>query len=234
MVRVPINKKRHLIALLLTLSIFVIGFLIGYSLQGERINYIQLIGKEQRLEFDSLQLQSLYVSSLLQEENCAAIGKALERNVDTLEKTRARIESFIKDNKGIEEYDLLKREYTLEQLRYWFLARETKTICKQDALSVLYFYASEDVCDDCRTQGSILTNLKNQFHDKVLVFALDASFLQEPLVALVKESFNVTSLPTIIIENEPFPSFTSQDTLGATFCSLLRTQPEICENYDEV
>ncbi len=232
MVRVLVNKRRHLIALLLTLSIFIIGFLLGYSLQGERINYIQLVGKEQRLEFDSLQLQSLYVRSLLQDENCAAIGKALERNVDTLEKTRARIESFIKDNRGIEEYNLLKREYTLEQLRYWLLARETKAICKQDVLSVLYFYASEDVCNDCRTQGSILTNLKNQFQDKVLVFALDASFAQEPVIALVKESFNVTSLPTVILEDRSFTRFTSQDVLGNTFCSLLQNKPEICKDYE--
>ena len=228
MVREPVNKKRHLVALTLTGLIFIIGILIGYSINGARINYIQSIGKEQRLEYDSLQLQSLYVRSLLEEENCEAIGKALDRNIDTLEKTRARIETFIKDAEKKDDYNLLKREYTLEQLQYWLLARETKSRCKENVVLVLYFYSNEDECEDCRTQGAILTTLKNKFNEKVLIFAIDAGFIDEPMVEILKESFNVRYAPTILVEKQKFEGFTEQKSIIEEICKQLGNDAEVC------
>ncbi len=228
MVRVEINKKRHLTAFVITCLVFIIGMLIGYSTSSARINYLQNTGKEQRLEIDSLQLQSLYVRSLLEDENCPAITKTLENNIDTLEKTRARIESFIEDTDNKDDYRLLKREYTLEQLRYWFLARETKKTCEQDVITILYFYSDEEICADCRTQGAILTNLKDVFKNKVLIFALDANFNDEPMVPIITESFNVKKTPTTIVENQKFEGFTEQDILVNEICSGLKEKLGVC------
>jgi thiol-disulfide isomerase/thioredoxin len=229
MVRVKVNKKRHLFALILTIAVFSIGILLGYSINEARVNYLQDVGKQQRLDFDSLRLQNLYVERLLEEENCEAISKTLERNINELEKTRARIESFIQDSGNNEEYKFLKREYILEQLNYWLLARETKESCNDDIVLILYFYTGEEECEDCRTQGAILTNLKEEFKEKVLIFSMDATFYDEAMVSILRESFNVKYVPTIIVGKQKFEGFTKQAILSGEICSLIDDKLEICD-----
>jgi len=228
MVRIRINRKRHLAALLITLVVFSIGILLGYSINEARVNYLQDIGKQQSLDFDSLRLQSLYVERLLEEENCEAIAKTLERNIDNLEKTRARIESFIEDSNKDEDYIYLKREYILDQLNYWMLARETKLSCKDNSVLVLYFYSNEAECEDCRTQGAILTNMKETFKDDILIFSIDATFYDEPMVSILRETFNVKFVPTIMVEKQKFEGFTKQDILVDEVCELLGGDNETC------
>lgn len=228
MVRIRINVRRHITTLILTACIFIIGLLLGLLITSARISYIQNIGKEQRLEYDSLQLQYLYISELLQEQNCPALLKALEENINALEKTRVKLEEFIGAGRQNEDYLILKREYSLAELRYWLLAKQTKEICKKESVSVLYFYSNDEECPDCETQGLILTALKDELKDKLLIFSLDANF-EEPLIAILKESYNITELPAIIIENKKLDGFIKKDELKKEICSYFKTKIKECE-----
>ena len=229
LVRAPVNKKRHLIALGFTLAAFTIGILLGILLTKERLEFSNEISQQQRLELESIQLQYIYITSLLESENCPAILKALEENLNSLEKARIKLENFISQSRN-KEFQLIKRDYVLSEIRYWILAKQTEMICEYDSIKVLFIYSEEEQCGDCPTQGLILTNIKEKLKGKILIFSLDSQ-QEEPMINILKESFNITMVPTIIVKDEKIEGLTTLNELYPKICKYYKDVPEECENY---
>ena len=184
----------------------------------------------QRMDYDSLQLQYLYINTFVQEKNCGAAMKALDKNLNDLELTRMKLEAYLSTPiAGTKEFDVLKREYLQSEVRYWLFLKQTEEVCKneQDSVSVLYFYSNQQ-CPDCVTQGMVLTYLKDKFKEKLLVFALDSDFAQEPLIGILKDSYNITSVPSLIIQNEPYQGLKTKEELLPIICKQYKSQPDGC------
>ncbi len=227
-----ISKDKYLIAALITSVIFLLGFFLGLVIEGERVKYTESISKIQNLDFASIQVQYAYIDELSQEENCQAVQKTFEENIINLEFARERIESFDKNakiNKG--EFDLLKREYILAQLRYWLLARRTKNLCGQDIVSVLYFFSDDKICPDCNSQSFVLTYLKKRFKERLLIFSFDESFEEEPMVSLLKHVYNTTSYPALVIEGKRYGGFRDKKELLSIICGYYYEEIEDCVSY---
>ncbi len=229
-VREPINKKRHLIALLFTLAAFIIGILIGILITNERLDFSNEVSQDQRLELESIQLQYIYITSLLESENCPAILRALEENLNSLEIARIKLENFISQTKN-KEFQFIKRDYVLSEIRYWILAQQTQKVCEDDSLKVLFFYAEEEQCGDCSTQGLILTNIKEKLEEKILIFSLDAQ-QEEPMVQILKQSFNITAVPTIVFKDKKIEGLTKLDELYPLICEEYKEKPEECNKHE--
>ncbi|MAG78450.1 hypothetical protein CL616_03735 [archaeon] len=223
-----ISRNKYIVALIITLAVFVIGVLIGILVTEKRTEFLELSGREQRIDFDSLQLQYLYLTTLSDE--CSAVNKALEGSINRLEQTRVKLEDYIAqsftDNK---DFSLTKREYMLAEMRYWLLALQTKELCKGDTVSLLYFYSNIKECDECDSQGLILTYLKNKFKDKLLIFSLDSDFIEEPVLEIFKEDYNIEEVPTIIIEDQKFEGLTTKEELEKVICSYYEDKPGECD-----
>ena len=223
------NKRRYLIAFLITIGFFTIGILIGFQLSSTRISFLQESATQQRLDFDSLQVQYLYAGKLTEQGNCNAIEATLNTNILNLVRTQERLEQYEKESATqLEAFRILKREYTLAELRYWLLVRETQDICHRDAVTVLYFYSDDQDCPACRTEGFILTYLKKLFKDRLLVFSLDAELVEEPLVNLLLQSYNVTSYPSIVVNDQLYEGFQDKDDVTAYVCNGFDTRHEEC------
>ncbi len=219
-----LSKDKYLIAGAITVGIFLLGLFLGLAIEGKRVSYIESVGRQQNLDFSSLQLQYAFIDQLSQEKNCLAVQKTFEQNINNLESTRTRLENFDRDatlNKN--EFDILKNEYMLAQIRYWLLAERTRNLCGTDIATILYFFSDEKECPDCDKQAFILTYLKKKFKDKLLVFSFDSKFESEPMIPLLKNTYNITKYPTIVIEGKPRNGFVSKD-------SILK---EICDHYKE-
>lgn len=229
MVRIPINKRRHLTALFFTMAIFIIGLLLGLLITGSRVSYISNINQQQKLEYDSLNLQYLYISSLLKKESCSAAIKALEENINKLEEARIKLEGYLSENE-YEEFNILKRDYILSEIRYWLLAKQTKEICLQNNVLILFFYTTKENCLYCSIQGEILTSLKDKFKEKVLIFSLDAEFEKEPMINSLKQTYGITSLPTLVIEDKVYSNLIEEKQLQKIICSQIITSLEECKN----
>lgn len=219
-----LSKEKYVIAGIITLGVFLLGLFLGLTIEGKRVNYIESAGKRQNLDFSSLQLQYAFIDQLSQEKNCLAVQKTFEQNINNLESTRIRLENFGRDatlNKN--ELDILKNEYILAQIRYWLLAERTRTLCGSDIVSILYFFSDESECSDCEKQAFVLTYLKKKFKDRLLIFSFDSKFDNEPMIPLLKNTYNVTAYPTIVIESRPLAGFQDKDVI----------LNEICNNYME-
>ena len=229
-----LSKDKYIIAGAITLGIFLLGLFLGLAIEGKRVNYIESVSRRQNLDFSSLQLQYAFIDQLSQEKNCLAVQNTFEQNINNLESTRIRLENFDREatlNKN--ELDLLKNEYLLAQIRYWLLAERTRDVCGADIVNVLYFFSDEKECHDCERQAFVLTYLKKKFKDKLLIFSFDSKFESEPLIPLLKKTYNVSMYPTIVIEGKPKIQFQDKDTILKEICSYYKEKPEDCAEIDQ-
>jgi hypothetical protein len=219
--------KRHLIALIITLIIFSFGILIGSTLSDERIEFTKTDIERQQIEYQSLQMQLLYLTAQ-EEKNCNVLLNTLERNIYDLENSRVKLENYIQ---GAEDgdYYTIKRDYMLTEIRYWLMTKEAEKVCPSDTVSILYFYETDESCADCSAQGHILTYLKNMFGDKLLVFSLDVNF-DEPMVQILKENYGVEVLPTLVVEDKVLSGLTKKEELIKELCFYYsKTSSELCQ-----
>ena len=224
-----ISRDKYIIAGVITLGIFLLGLFLGLAIEGKRVNYIESLSRKQNLEFSSLQLQYAFIDELSQEKNCLAVQKTFEHNINNLESTRIRLENFDRDSKiNKNEFEILKNEYTLAQIRYWLLAQRTKKLCGNDVVSILYFFSDVKECPDCEKQAFVLTYLKKKFKDKLLVFSFDSKFEDEPMIPLLKKTYDITNYPTIVIEGKPKINFQDKDTILNDICGYDKEKTEHC------
>ncbi len=224
-----LSRGRYIFTGAITLGIFLLGLSLGLVIEGKRVNYIESVSKIQNLEFNSLQLQYAFIDQLSQEKNCLAVQNTFEQNINTFESTRIRLENFYMEaNINKKEFDILKNEYLLAQIRYWLLAEKTKELCGTDIVTILYFFSDEKECPDCERQAFILTYLKKKFTDKLLIFSFDSKFELEPMVPLLKRTYNVTEYPTIVIEGKSKSKFQDKDTILGEMCRHYKNKIEDC------
>lgn len=224
-----ISLKNYIVAGIITLLVFITGLMLGLTTSDKRVSSSEQQINQHRLELDSLQLQYLFIDQQKDKSNCAAISFALEENVKKLAILGDKIESYSEDiNFNELEFNFLKREYTLAQIRYWLVAKKAKQICSTDAVSVFYFYSNEADCFGCSTQSRILTHLKGQFKDKLLVFSLDSSFLQEPLVPILRQTYNIIQFPSIVIEDDTLSGLVEEEELTSELCKRYEIKPSGC------
>ena len=232
MVERKTSKSKYLVAAIITATVFVLGLLLGLLIEGQRVSYIDDVSKEQNLDFNSLQLQYAYIDQLSQENNCQAVSKTFEKNIEGLENTRVRLENFDESSTlNKKDFDLLKREYTLAQIRYWLLAKRTKELCDEEVVSILYFFSDDEECANCNSQAFVLTFLKKQFKEKLLIFSFDSKFEDEPLVNIIKASYEIKRFPTLMIEGKKYEGFTKKEVILEEICPYYESDIEVCEPY---
>jgi len=222
-----LSPKLYLSAGVITVVIFVMGVLAGLVIEGERVEYLQRQDEVQNVNFESIQLQYTYLSSLKENESCPVLANTLNRYIKKTDEMRTRIERYSdKSNIKRDEFSLLKRKYIISQINYWYLARRTKKLCNEDYVTVLFFYDKKDSVS--RNQGFILDYFKKMFGERMLIFALDSKYQEEPMIEMLKKSYEVTDEPTIIVGDQKLEGFQSKDKLKNMFCERYHHKPGEC------
>jgi len=222
-------KGKYLIAGVLTLLIFLLGMLLGLVIEGKRVSFVQTKAEEQKLDFVSLQLQYQLISDLSKQGNCQAVSATFEQFLKELSSTEDRLVAYERDaTVNRQDFRALKQEYIQAQVNYWMLAKKTKNICDRDLVTVLYFYSPSEFCEECDTQGFVLTYLKNIFKEKLLVFSFDSSFKEEQLIDFLINTYNITEYPSLVIEDTKVSGFHESESLMEHICPLYSDKPEAC------
>lgn len=233
MVRRKISKKKYFIAFIITIIIFLSGLFLGFTLTKQRISQVEQVDSVQQLGYESIQLQYLLLKNLETEENCPAAIKTLENNIFELESTRLKLESYIGQslNENDPNFVTIKRKYTLSEIRYWLLTKEAEKICKKNFISILYFYSNNN-CNDCGAQGTILNFIKDKFEEKTLIFALDSDFKsKEPIIDVLEKAFKIERTPTLIIAGEKFEGLTEKEKILKKICPLYESPSDVCTGF---
>jgi len=225
------QKRRYVMAAALTGIIFVLGLLLGLVIEFQRIGFVQQNKEIQDLDYESLQIQYMYIDLLGQEKNCQAMIQTFDKSVNSLEATRNRIEQYSQGsmiNKN--DFDILQKEYSLAQIRYWLLARKTKSLCNTNIATILYFFGPDEICSKCNEQAFVLTYLKKRLKDNLLNFVLRGD-QEEPMVTILKANYNITQYPTLIIGEKKFEGFISRSDILAEVCSISSAHIDDCKPY---
>ncbi len=204
--------RRQILALALVLSValYLAGLFSGLSASNlareqSRQDFSFLVGYVDTLENElgSLQIQEAFVNSLDETRRCEFAEQRFSQVAEQLNYYWSvfptRLEEFERSHTLTPEYLKLKNDYTKLSLRAWIIARDNYERCNSDTIPILYFYNAS--CEQCPVQGEILDGVKKALqtgNKTVLAFTLDLD-QDEPSLPLIKEYYNVTEAPAIIV-----------------------------------
>ncbi len=226
MVKREFDKSRYVVVGIITFLVFLLGLTLGIVIDNARVSSVERLSKTQEVDFKAIQFQYLYMSTLEKTNvSCDVLRIALEKSVGDLAKSLQKVSSY-KDKTtpvNTKEMELIERNYLQDNLKYWLFAQETKNACDLDFVTILYFY-SDDHCSICPDQGVILTYYKELLQDTLLVFPINVDLEgSDAIIAILKTRYNVTTLPTLVIEDKTYPGVVQKDEL----------EPLICQGYKD-
>ena len=225
-----LQTSRYIAAFTLTLLVFVLGFILGAATSEKKILEIERLSRQQEADFSSLQFQFSYLESVPQNESCVVLSRTLESNLRTLGPSLKKIEGYEASGDITNpDYILLKRKYTIANLRYWLLAERSKQLCGTDEVSILYFY--ERGCEKCGDQGYVLDQLKQRLGDNVLVFSVDAS-IEEPVIDILRAQYRIYGFPSLVIEGQTHSSYMSMPQILTEICPKYKGEHDTCRGYE--
>lgn len=232
------STYKYVIAGILTFLVFGLGITLGMLLDNQRVQWLKEKEEQRDLDYESLQFQYLYITTLQKtEENCRILKTTLEKSLKELDITLNKLLNYKKGtdlNKN--EYIRLERKYLLDNIEYWLFAKKSKKECNSvDLVTILYLY-SENNCFRCSEQGMALTYYKKIFEGKLLIFPIDMDLEdKEPIISMLKSQYDISdnTIPIIVLGEEKFEGPVGIDPLGKLICSSFKNSPEECRSIQK-
>ncbi|HVV39037.1 MAG TPA: hypothetical protein VHD31_01805 [Candidatus Paceibacterota bacterium] len=208
--------RKYVLAFLITGAIFGTAFYITSRLDAGRIAEIR--ATQEAISVDLLSSETQF--ELLGNLDCSTIAEhpILTDELNSLAAQLAFTENRVGSDSS--EVILLKKQYSLLEIKDYLLMQQISTKCGIKPVSILYFYSNKGDCADCSRAGDVLTYLRQTYPDlRVYSFDynLDLSALQT-LIALRKIK---PELPAFVIGNiTPIYGFKTLDEMQALIPEL--------------
>lgn len=200
------NKKRYIYTFIITLAIFFFSIWLSNVFSDKKVQSLRDL--ESRINLDILSVETRF--SLLQKTSCEHIinsdntkDNEIGFNED-LNNVALKIKS-LENQLGYENADVisLKKYYSLLQIKDFLLAKEFHDRCKQNKVSILYFYDAS--CQDCAKQSIILDKIISDYPE-IRVYYLDKS-TYNPALETMSSIYKVTQSPTLVINEKTYTGF---------------------------
>ena len=221
MVKSNIKWEIYIISGIITAGILFLGILFGVSFSKGKVDSLQSELDKLKMSQEDLNLEFAMIATT-KNQSCSLISYGLDKVIDNAAKLGERVSIYetgekIKD----ERFSLLKDDYTLTLIRYWFYLDRMKQECnKTNFVTILYFYSNQK-CNDCSGQGIVLNFIKQKYLQDVMIFAIDSDS-QLNVVDLLKKTYQVQTVPTIVIDGKKNDGFVSVEQLENILCEKLK------------
>ena len=197
------QKYIFLYALILTFIVFNFGIFMGYMLESSRVGKINKLYLEaemelldQRIQKDALELIELDCELLVQENINFA---------DRIFQEALLIQKYEDANKMNKDIVFQHKRYDLLRTLFWINSIRIKEKCKSDYHNVVYFYKFNDPLleQDAKQKffSNLLIEIKQEYGSKVMLIPIAADN-DLPSINLLLNEYNITELPTILIDEE--------------------------------
>lgn len=199
--------KKYLITFFITSTIFLSAFFVSDRVSNSRVE--QLNNVQEKISLNILATETRF--ALLENSSCENVfeGSPLEIGITRdLNQLVTRIK-FLENELGSDNEDvvILKRRYTLLQMKDFLLVQELGKRCDYTVATVLYFHAPD--CGDCRNQSIVLDQIRSE-NSYVRVYWMDTS-IEEGTLGTLERLYDVQEYPTLVLGEENYPGFTSYD-----------------------
>jgi len=225
-----ISKEKYILAFVITAVVFILGLTLGILFDNYRLNVTEEGVKQREVDYLSLQLQYLYLTTLEDNNNsCNVLYTAMQKSIKDISESLEKFNTYNDKTKiNYEEYNLISRRYIIDNIRYWLFSKKMKEECDMDVVNIIYFY-SEKNCADCTNQGVILTYFKKLFGDQLLVFPINVDYEEnEQMISILKSQYDVLNYPTLIIEDRKYEGIARSEELKKIICESFKHENEIC------
>ena len=220
MVRQHYPKQAFVISAVLAIFIFLMGTLLGWSLDKYRESEAL-----QDIQINELNTQSYFLEKdfIKGSENICGV---LESRIDNFRFLLTKIGSQLpsSEEKSLLQseisLDYLKRKYFIAEVQFLMLLRDLKDNCGSDYIPIIFFYTKDD--QDSRNQGYVLTWANEKYNDNLIILSFDKDYDDEPLVNTLKLHYGVAGDSTIILnEKVKKDGFVSKEELDGIISGLL-------------
>lgn len=217
MVERKVDWKYPVIAVAVTGMIFSGILYAGFALNDYKVDslraQIEDVETEQRSRIIGLEL-----SESLQEQDCRAVDGWMNTTVDDLRNLRLEVAAYESSNKiNNREYTTVKKRYMNLLLQNLIQVRNYDDACDSEIVDVVYFY--DDGCDACTDQATILTQIRQEYGNKVVVYPLDTELDMQP-INFLQNYYGIERYPSVVVDGEVKQGFQPKDNLTG----LIETQ----------
>lgn len=188
--------QKYLLAFVITAAIFGTAFYLTNRLDQSRLADIRTT--QEAISIDILSTETQF--ELLGQLNCSEISQNPVLS-DELNNLASRL-SVAESNLGADNPEVIqiKKQYSLLQIKDYLLMRQISEKCpKVKPVFILYFYSNDGTCEDCRTQGDVLTYLR-QTYPSLRVYSFDYHLELGALETLITlNQINAYQLPAMVV-----------------------------------
>ncbi len=211
MVNKKISWSFYAITLIITIIVFTSGIYFGVLLSKVKVGELQSsVSDMEKIRIE--QELNLLLVNYLPNKTCDIISYEVEEMIPQINEL-ARELTYYEETKKFEEthYIETKREYMINQIKYWLYLERLKSSCNLNITTLIYFYSNKD-CDLCKDQGIVLDYMKNRHKNNLMIFAFDKDIELNSIKIIIK-SYGVEELPSIIIDGKLYQGFIDKDSL---------------------
>lgn len=174
---------------------FALGILLGWSLSTSKLSEATKILKNTELNTESFLLEQELVKTLgpqgcdLARQRVNELGDQLYHLGNLLSTNSARHDLGV-------NYDILKRQYHLLQIRTYTLNFRLTENCNSSSPVILFYYTQHS--KESSEQGKILDELVNKHGAQV--YALEFNYSQD--LRFLEEYYNISRAPALVLNYE--------------------------------
>lgn len=191
-------------AFLITALIFSLGFFVGYYVENSRTASIIHNYQDNEIEALDLKLQNYYYQ-IMGESSCKF---AIEQNfifADNIYNEGLEIEKAEEANQITDNLLPQKKRYALLKTELWLNTILLKEKCNNPFDTIVYFFSNDNSNNlkvaEQKIISNVLRDVKEEKGNQVILIPI-AGDLGISIVDLQESVYNVTSLPTIIINEK--------------------------------
>jgi hypothetical protein len=219
--RNTVDWKKYVFSFAITAVIFTTAIILSNYFGQKKIDEIR--GIQDKIAIDILSSETQF--SLLEESSCENIG------VGTLSTELGEIEnklSYTESQRGHDdsEVQILKRYYSLLQIKDYLLMNKISEKCKKTPLSIIYFYSTDDACEDCEREGFVLTRLRETYPE-LRVYSFDYNIDVSAVKTLISINKVKNELPAIFIKGKVYYGFKSVEDLETIMPELAKMKADL-------
>ncbi len=194
------NFRKYFYVFLITCGIFAVAWYLSSFVNNKKLEEIKTI--QNKISIDILSSETQF--ALLEELSCQDVDRSvLSAEIATI----ADKISYSEQNVGAkEEIELLKKQYTILQVKDFLLSKKIAQRCGQKIATVFYFYGSKDSCSDCVKQGYVLDALRAKY-PALRVYSFDYNLDLSTIKALTSIYKVQDTLPGLVVQGKTSSGF---------------------------
>ncbi|MCK5476768.1 MAG: thioredoxin family protein [Candidatus Aenigmarchaeota archaeon] len=213
-VKRDISYSKFLIAFSLTLSIFLIGVIVGNYILSYKFNKYAEFEDDLKIDLLSSEIED----RILKEAGCNATGHVqLTQSLYDLSQKLGYLENQLGwDNPKVWR---MKKYYSLLELRHWLYINTLNKECDVNFTTVLYFYSNKGDCPRCESQEYVLNHLKKKYKN-IFIYSFDTN-MENAALNTIKQIYSVDNItPTLILEEKASIGFMDLEEIESVITNL--------------